>query len=97
MALCTVVEEEPNVLTYQLAQVGPSRIRLRIVAAPGHNRDRVAGELADRLRRFISAQGAAPVEVEMTGEHPVRHATGGKLRQVIAEPTSHGVSGNPPE
>jgi phenylacetate-CoA ligase len=97
IALCTVVEEDPNVLTYQLAQVGPSRLRLRIEAAPGHDRDRVAGDLADRLRRFLSAQGAAPVEVEMTGEHPVRDATGGKLRQVIAEPASHGVSGNPTE
>ena len=97
IALCTVVEEDPNVLTYQLVQVGPSRIRLRIEAAPGHDRDRVAGDLADRLRRFLSAQGAAPVEVEMTGEHPVRDATGGKLRQVVADLASHGVSGNPPE
>ncbi len=97
MALSTVVEEAPGVRSYQLVQAGPARIRLRVEEVPGHDRNRVCDDLAARLRTFLSAQGAASVDVETTDERPVRDRAGGKLRQVIADPASHEVSGNPPE
>ena len=88
MALCTVVEETSGVRSYQILQAGPSRIRLRVEEVPGYDRNGVCKDLAVRLRTFLSAQGAASVEVEMTEERPVRNAAGGKLRQVIADPAS---------
>ena len=97
MALCTVVEETPGVRSYQLLQAGPSRIRLRVEEAPGHDRNRVCEDLAGRLRTFLSTQGAAPVGVERTEERPARDGAGGKLRQVIADHASHGSSGTPQE
>jgi phenylacetate-CoA ligase len=97
MALSTVVEETPGVRSYQLVQAGPARIRLRVEEVPGHDRNRVCEDLAGRLRAFLSAQGAAPVEVERTEERPVRDGAGGKLRQIIADPASRTPSGNTKE
>ncbi len=85
MALATVVEETPGVGCYQLIQTGPARLRMRLAEAPGHDRMQAGNAAADRLRKFLSAQGVEEVVVEVTEERPVRDPVGGKLRQIFTE------------
>lgn len=84
MALATVVEETPGVGSWQLIQAGQALLRLRIEEAPGRDRARVGGDVANRLREYLSGQGLHDVVVERTEEMPVRDPAGGKLRQVFA-------------
>lgn len=84
LALETVVEEIPGVGSYQIVQTGPDRLRLRLDAAPGHDRARTGDAVAERLRGFLSAQGLPQVSVDVTEERPVRDPAGGKLRRVFA-------------
>ncbi len=84
MALATVVEESPGVGSYQLLQSGPALLRIRLEEAPGHDRTQVGNDVANRLRKFLSAQGLNEVVVEVTEERPSRDPSGGKLRQVFS-------------
>jgi phenylacetate-coenzyme A ligase PaaK-like adenylate-forming protein len=86
LVLATAVEEAPGILRYQVLQAGPRRLRLRLDEAPGHDRARVCGEVLHRLRAYLSSQGLASVEVELSGERPRSDTTGGKLRQFFVEP-----------
>ena len=86
LVLATAVEETRGLLKYQVLQAGPRRLRLRIEEAPGHDRARVCGEVLHRLRAYLSSQGFASVEVELSGERPHSEAAGGKSRQFLVEP-----------
>ena len=85
LALATAVEEAPGVLRYQVLQAGPRRLRLRLEEAPGHDRSRVCDDVLRRLRGYLSAQGLAAVEVEMSGERPRSDTAGGKMRHFLVE------------
>ncbi|MFA6148408.1 MAG: phenylacetate--CoA ligase family protein [bacterium] len=85
LVLATAVEEAPGVLRYQVLQAGPRRLRLRLDEAPGHDRARVCDDVLHRLRAYLSSQGLASVEVELSGERPRSDTRGGKLRQFLVE------------
>jgi hypothetical protein len=80
------VEEAAGVLRYQVLQSGPRRLRLRLEEAPGHDRARVCDDVLRRLRAYLSSQGLASVEVDLSGERPLSDAKGGKMRQFFVEP-----------
>ena len=86
LVLATAVEEAPGVLRYQVLQAGPRRLRLRLDEAPGHDRARVSDDVLRRLRAYLSSQGLASVEVELSGERPRSDTAGGKMRQFFVEP-----------
>jgi phenylacetate-coenzyme A ligase PaaK-like adenylate-forming protein len=86
LVLATAVEETPGLLRYQVLQAGPRRLRLRLEEAPGHDRARVCGDVLHRLRAYLSSQGLASVEVDVSGERPRSDTAGGKLRQFFVEP-----------
>ena len=86
LVLATAVEEAPGVLRYQLLQAGPRRLRLRLDEAPGHDRARVCDDVLRRLRAYLSSQGLASVEVELSADRPRSDAAGGKMRQFFVEP-----------
>ena len=86
LVVATAVEEAPGLLAYQILQTGPRRLRLRLEEAPGHDRVRVCGDVVHRLRAYLSSQGLASVEVEVSEERPHRDTAGGKLRQFLVEP-----------
>jgi phenylacetate-CoA ligase len=88
LVLATAVEEAPGLLRYQVLQAGPRRLRLRLEEAPGHDRARVCGDVLHRLRKYLSSQGLASVEVDVSGERPRSDTAGGKLRQFFVEPDS---------
>jgi phenylacetate-coenzyme A ligase PaaK-like adenylate-forming protein len=86
LVLATAVEEAAGVLRYQVLQAGPRRLRLRIEEAPGHDRARVSDDVLRRLRAYLSSQGLASVEVELSEERPRSDTAGGKMRQFFVEP-----------
>ena len=86
LVLATAVEEAPGVLRYQILQAGPRRLRLRLEEAPGHDRTRVCDDVVRRLREYLSSQGLASVEVELSVERPRSDTAGGKMRQFFVEP-----------
>jgi len=86
LVLATAVEEAPGVLRYQVLQAGPRRLRLRLEEAPGHERARVREDVLRRLRTYLSSQGLASVELEVSEERPRSETTGGKMRQFLVEP-----------
>jgi len=86
LVLATAVEEAAGVLRYQVLQSGPRRLRLRLEEAPGHDRARVCDDVLRRLRAYLSSQGLASVEVDLSGERPLSEAKGGKMRQFFVEP-----------
>ncbi|HET7318642.1 MAG TPA: phenylacetate--CoA ligase family protein [Nitrospirota bacterium] len=86
LVLATAVEEAPGLLRYQVLQAGPRRLRLRLEEAPGHDRAQVCGDVVHRLRAYLSSQGLASVEVELSEERPRSDTAGGKLRQFFVEP-----------
>jgi phenylacetate-coenzyme A ligase PaaK-like adenylate-forming protein len=85
LVLATAVEEAPGVLRYQVLQAGPRRLRLRLEEAPGHDRTRVCDDVVRRLRAYLSSQGLASVEVDLSAERPRSEAAGGKMRQFFVE------------
>ena len=86
LVLATAVEEAPGVLRYQVLQSGPRRLRLRVDEAPAHDRTRVCEDVLRRLREYLSSQGLASVEVDVSGERPRSDTAGGKMRQFFVEP-----------
>lgn len=86
LVLATAVEEAPGILRYQVLQAGPRRLRLRLEEAPGHDRARVCDDVLRRLRAYLSSQGLASVEVELSAERPRSDTAGGKMRQFFVEP-----------
>jgi phenylacetate-CoA ligase len=85
IALATVVEETPGVRRFQLIQIGPAALSVRLEVVPGAERPRVWGEVQERLRTYLTAQGVPAVTIEQAREAPSQEALGGKFRQVWAE------------
>jgi len=86
LVLATAVEEAPGVLRYQVLQAGPRRLRLRIEEAPGHDRAQVCDDVLRRLREYLSSQGLASVEMDVSEERPRSDTAGGKMLQFFVEP-----------
>jgi len=85
LVVATAVEEAPGLLRYQVLKAGPRRLRLRLDEAPGYVRAQVCNEVLLRLRAYLSSQGLASVEVELSEERPRTDTAGGKLRQFLVE------------
>ena len=85
LVLATAVEEASGVLRYQVLQAGPRRLRLRLEEAPGHDRAQVCDDVLRRLRGYLSSQGLASVEVDLSEERPRCDTAGGKMRQFLVE------------
>jgi phenylacetate-coenzyme A ligase PaaK-like adenylate-forming protein len=85
LVLATVVEEASGVLRYQVLQAGPRRLRLRLEEAQGYARANVCDDVLRRLRAYLSSQGLASVEVDLSEERPRSDTAGGKMRQFFVE------------
>lgn len=80
LALATIIEETPGVAAFQAYETSGDTLHVRL-EAPG-DRDLVWSRAAANVRRFLEAQGAASVKVELDDEPPRRDPRTGKLRQV---------------
>jgi phenylacetate-coenzyme A ligase PaaK-like adenylate-forming protein len=79
LALETVLEDDALVNDFQLLQIGPRRLRLRLGKAEQPRADAACAVLRDYLHR-LELSG---VRVELDAEPPHRDAISGKLRRVV--------------
>jgi phenylacetate-CoA ligase len=85
MALSTVGEETPGVRTFQLIQVAPTTLRIRLAALPGMDVADVWTTVCHRLHTYLSSQGILSATLEHDPEEPHPHPVSGKYRQVWSE------------
>ena len=92
LAIGSVLAQTPGVYRSQLVQTGPASVLLKLALKPGTH----AGQVWDRARRnltgYLAAQGLAGVEIISAAEPPETSATSGKFRQIIAGPSSQGMT-----
>jgi len=82
LALTTVLEDEASVHRYQLVQAGPTALVLRL--DPKAADEQAARRCRESLGRFLQAQGAANVTLDIEHCSLQRHPVSGKLRHVVA-------------
>ncbi len=85
MALSTVVEETPGVRTFQLIQVAPTTLGIRLTAIPGMDVADVWTTVCHRLHTYLSSQGILSATLEHDPEEPHPHPVSGKYRHVWSE------------
>jgi len=79
LVLTTVLEEHARVREFQAIQRGARRLEVRLGAA-----DRDAGErVRDAVGRYLAAQGAGRVVIDVSAEPPSMSSRTGKLRRVL--------------
>jgi len=83
LAIGGVVEDVTGVVRCQLVQEGATAIRLRLAGATDVDAEATWAEAIDRLSLYLSAQGAAEVEIGRAPEPPETVPHRGKFRQVI--------------
>lgn len=85
LAIATVAEETPGVLTCQLVQRGPSKLAVRFSATDPDEKAAVWDALRARLSSYLAERGAAGVSIEKDYAAPELHPRSGKFRQVYAD------------
>lgn len=86
LAIETVIEEEAGVHRFQLTHTAPAHLQLRLDAASDTERRAAFVRVNAVLTRFLQAQGAAPVHIELDLLPPECNPVSGKLRQVCVLP-----------
>jgi phenylacetate-coenzyme A ligase PaaK-like adenylate-forming protein len=85
LVLASVAEETPGVSRFQIVQVDPRTLRVRLETEVGADRDRIWKELHSRLYGYLVAQEVPSVKVELVLEEPQRDPLSGKFRQVVVQ------------
>ncbi len=85
LVLGAVAEETPGVRRFQIVQVDPRTLRVRLETEVGADRDRTWKELHSRLYEYLVAQGVPSVKGELALEGPQRDPLSGKYRQVVVQ------------
>jgi len=79
LVLTTVLEEGVALYDFQLLQVGPRTLRLRLGA---HEHDKSL-RARQALRAFLDSQGLQGTHIELDEAPPQRDGAGGKLRRIL--------------
>jgi hypothetical protein len=79
LALATVLEDDAHVSDFQLLQVGPRRLRLRLGLQTRERGDQVRNV----LRGFLRVQGLSRVTIDLDELAPDRAVASGKLRRIV--------------
>lgn len=85
MAVAAIVEETPGVHRYQIIQVGPACLRVRLDVEAGADPAHTGRAVLDRLQSFLATQGVPQATVELAKEPPQRDPVSGKFRLVWRE------------
>ena len=86
MTIATVIEETAGVRRFQVIQVAPSVLSVRLEAAAPGDADRVWEAVERNLRAYLTGQGLTRVTVERSPDPPASNPRSGKFRHVWAEP-----------
>ncbi len=84
LAITSPIDGAPGVHRYQLVQIGPASLRVRLQPEPGVAADAVWQDVAAKLAGFLAGQGLANVELVRAQEPPDQGGPSGKFHQVIA-------------
>ena len=87
LAIATVAEETPGVVSCQLIQREPRSLTVRLSVTKPAEKEAVWNALRERLTDYLSAQGVAGVTIDRAAEPPHLHPRSGKFRQVYSEAT----------
>lgn len=83
LALQGVLEEEAGVTAFQIVQIAPERLQLRLAAC--HLRTApLAQKARTALRQFLTQHGAPQVRIDLDTVTPCPECGSGKIRQVVA-------------
>ena len=85
LAIATVAEETPDMLSCQLIQREPTKLTVRLTVKRPEEEQAVWHALRRRLETFLTEQGAVGVSIEKAAQPPQLHPRSGKFRQVYAE------------
>jgi len=83
MALATAVEERADVHRFQLRQVAPAAIELRVDTAGVPAAHTACDKAMSALRSYLETQGLPNVRLRLDPAPPQPDAPSGKLRQVV--------------
>ena len=83
LVLSSVVEETPGVRRFQIVQVDPGTLHIRLETEVGAERASTWKELHYRLYSYLAAQGVPFVRIELAPEDPRSDPVSGKFRQVV--------------
>ena len=86
LALVSLLEETPAVSRFQIIQVDPVTLQIRLETEAGVDRMHTWEELHRRLRGYLAEQGVPSVNMELDAVEPQRDPVGGKFRQVWVNP-----------
>ncbi len=84
-ALTNAVEGAGGVKSFQVIQMAPEVLTVRLKAEPGSDSSQVWEKIVSRLQDYLSAQGLPSIRVEKAHEPPMRDPVSGKFRNVWAE------------
>ncbi|GAB3399535.1 hypothetical protein GCM10027569_01750 [Flindersiella endophytica] len=82
LAFGTLVDRVPGVELFQVVQVSPDRLRIRLRTVAGADVEQVWATVLDAIRHLLADHGLNDVAVERATEEPEQSA-GGKYRPVI--------------
>lgn len=85
IAIAAVVEETPGVHRYQIIQVAPAALKIRLEMSAAYDTSTVWQMVANNLRAYLATLGLESVAVNLAAEPPRSDMVSGKFRQVWAE------------
>jgi phenylacetate-CoA ligase len=85
LAFGNLVDRAPGVALSQIVQAAPTRLRVRLLTAPGADPERIWHALETDLGRLLREHGLAHVALERAAEPP-EQSPGGKYREVVPLP-----------
>ena len=82
LVLVSMAEETPGVKRFQIVQVDPITLRVRLETEAGADRAHTWEELHRRLYGYVAVQGVPSVKIELAQEGPQSDPVSGKFRQL---------------
>ena len=89
LALTTVVEEALPSRRFQLVQIAPAELVVRLDSAQANERDAGWRAVKRALHTYLAQQSLGNVHVMLDSQRPVADERSGKLREVIADMAAH--------
>jgi hypothetical protein len=85
LAIWAVIKETPGVLRFQVIQVGPSALDIRLETKEADDQKDVWQAVQQRLQPFLANQGLPNVTNRLSTELPKRDPKSGKFRHIWVE------------
>jgi phenylacetate-coenzyme A ligase PaaK-like adenylate-forming protein len=85
LALWAVVKQVPGVQRFQILQVGPAALKVRLETYPGAGRVETWQAVQAAMQAFLEKQGAQGTQIFLADELPLRDPKSGKFRHIWVE------------